>query len=120
MCRCRWPQPFLCLLFFLSLSLISCNQSTPPPQRALDPVETWIRQHAIPFTTAEPGTPDNDLQALKQIVGNSSIVGLGEETHGTHEFFAMKVRIAEFLMQTMGFTVFALENSWDSSRLIDT
>lgn len=47
------------------------------------------------------------------------MVGLGEETHGTHEFFAMKERVTEFLVQKMGFTVFALENSWDSSLLID-
>lgn len=115
-------QLFLRLLFLLGLSfsLISCNQPAPPPQHTLDPVKTWIKQHAIPFNTAEPGASNNDLQPLKQLVGDASIVGLGEETHGTHEFFAMKQRIFEFLVLTMDFRVFALENSWDSSRLIDT
>jgi erythromycin esterase len=46
-------------------------------------------------------------------------VGLGEQTHGTHEFFTMKLRVLEFLVKHMGFTTFALENGWDASRSID-
>src|SRR5438128_720194 len=110
----------LCLLVLVSfsVSLVGCNQ-VPPPSQA-DLVKIWIQQHAIPFTTAEPGGSDVDLQPLKQIVGNASIVGLGEATHGTHEFFTMKHRILEFLVNEMGFTTFAIENGWDVSRLIDT
>jgi erythromycin esterase len=82
-------------------------------------VQTWIGHHVIPFKTVEPSSSDEDLQPLKQIMGNATIVGLGEQTHGTHEFFTMKRRILEFLVTHMGFTTFALENGWDESRLID-
>jgi len=113
----------LLALLITSIMLVSCSQlspmpRTPPPK--LDSVETWIRQHAIPFKTAEPGGSDEDLQPFEQIVDNATIVGLGEATHGTHEFFTMKHRILEFLVSHMGFNTFAMENGWDASRPMDT
>jgi len=111
------------LMLSLGVALISCNQSAVVPHvpsSASGPVATWIRQHALPFKTAEPGGSDADLQPLKQIVGDATIVGLGEATHGTHEFFAMKHRILEFLVTQMGFNTFAMENGWDASRPMDT
>lgn len=118
-------QFYFRLLLFLSLGvlLVSCGQPSPTPKvpaHTSDPVETWIRQHAIPFKTSEPGGSDDDLQPLQQIVGNATIVGLGEATHGTHEFFTMKHRILEFLVNKMGFNTFAIENGWDVSRSMDT
>lgn len=112
----------LLLVLSLGLVLASCNQQAPTPKapsRPLGPVGTWIRQHAIPLKTAEPGGSDVDLLPLQQVVGDASIVGLGEATHGTHEFFTIKQRVLEFLVEHMGFTTFALENGWDSSRLVD-
>jgi erythromycin esterase len=46
-------------------------------------------------------------------------VGLGEETHGTHEFIQGKARLAEYLIAHLGFTTFVMENNWGASRLID-
>jgi erythromycin esterase len=74
-------------------------------------VITWIQQNAISLKTVEPGGSDADLQPLQSLVGNASIVGLGEETHGTHEFFTMKARLVEFLVSRMGFTTFIMENN---------
>ncbi len=114
--------PFLLLaLLISSFLLISCAQAAPPPQapQSLPAVETWIQQNAHSLRTAEPGGSDADLQPLTQIVGDASIVGLGEATHGTHEFFAIKARIFEFLVEKMGFTTLAFENGWDASRQID-
>lgn len=107
----------VCLLFLvcLSTSLVGCGQSQPTPS----PVQSWIRQHALPLKTTDPHASLDDLEPLQQIIGSASIVGLGEATHGTHEFFTMKLRILEFLITHMGFTTFALENGWDASRQID-
>ncbi len=115
--------PRLLALLTFGIMLVSCSQPSPMPHMLspkLNLVETWIQQNAIPFKTAEPGGPDQDLQPLKQIVGNATIVGLGEATHGTHEFFTMKHRILEFLVSHMGFNTFAMENGWDASRPMDT
>lgn len=120
MSRSFWnPRPcLLILLVSISLTLIGCTTANTPSVSA-DPVTTWIRQNAISLKTVEPGGANTDLQPLAHLIGDASIVGLGEETHGTHEFFAIKARIAEFLISHMGFTTFIMENDWGSSRLVD-
>lgn len=113
---------FFLLLLLPALMLLSCTQTTPPaPTHPLssDPVVRWIQQHAIPLRTINPGGSDADLAPLKQIVAHASIVGLGEETHGTHEFIEIKARLAEFLITDMGFTTFIMENNWGSSQMLD-
>ncbi|MBI2686181.1 MAG: erythromycin esterase family protein [Acidobacteria bacterium] len=71
--------------------------------------KSWIVENAIPFRTEKAGTGFDDLQPLKTLIGNARVVGLGEATHGTAEFFRMKHRLVEFLSNEMGFTVFAIE-----------
>ena len=106
----------LLLLVCLSTGLIGCGQTQPTSS----PVLSWIKQQAIPLKTTDPQAPLDDLQPLQQIVGNASIVGLGEATHGSHEFFTMKQRLLEFLVEKMGFTMFAMEGSWSAGEQINT
>ena len=47
------------------------------------------------------------------------MVGLGEATHGAREFFRMKHRLLEFLVEEMGFTIFAIEGLMPESFDID-
>ena len=106
----------------LLIALVACAQSSPStktPVLSSDPVVRWIQQHALPLRTPAPGGSDADLAPLKPIVGTASIVGLGEETHGTHEFIEMKARLVEFLISDMGFTTLVMENDWGSSQLLD-
>jgi erythromycin esterase len=108
--------------FLISLAMVMCTQVVLPAWAwapSYDSVVRWIQHSAIPLRTTEPGSSDADLTPLRQIAANASIVGLGEETHGTHEFYNMKARLAEFLMSKMGFTTFVMENNWGSSELID-
>ncbi|HEY6373721.1 MAG TPA: erythromycin esterase family protein [Candidatus Sulfotelmatobacter sp.] len=53
-------------------------------------------------------------------MGNARIVGLGEATHGTREFFQLKHRMIEFLANQEGFTKFSIEaNLPEAYRLND-
>ena len=52
-------------------------------------------------------------------MGDARIVSLGENTHGTRDFFEMKARILRFLVEEMGFTTFAIEATWPESRRLD-
>ena len=79
----------------------------------------WIREHAIPFETADPIPEHEDLMPLKEKIGERRIVALGEGTHGTSEFFKMKHRIVKFLAEEMGFTVFAIEANMPEARLVN-
>ncbi|MER6300540.1 erythromycin esterase family protein [Kitasatospora sp. NPDC001539] len=74
---------------------------------------------AQPLRTTEPGGRTTDLRALGAMIGDAKVVGLGEATHGSHEFFAMKQRLFRYLVEEKGFTAFALETSWSSGLQID-
>ncbi|WP_234392189.1 erythromycin esterase family protein [Streptomyces sp. WM6378] len=80
--------------------------------RALDRI-------AHPLRSTEPGSGTADLQALGVMVGDAKVVGVGEATHGSHEFFALKDRLFRYLVEQKGFTTFALEISWSAGLRID-
>ncbi|KQX47810.1 MULTISPECIES: erythromycin esterase family protein [unclassified Streptomyces] len=66
--------------------------------------------------TAEPFT---DLRPLDRMVGSAKVVGIGEATHSSAEFFEAKHRIFEHLVERRGFTTFALEANWSTGLLVD-
>lgn len=110
------------VFIIIALTLVACTQVAPSVHKntlSSDPVVRWIQQNAVPLRTVNPGGSDSDFASLQQIVGHASIVGLGEETHGTHEFYDIKARLAEFLITKLGFTTFIMENDWGTSQLID-
>lgn len=82
-------------------------------------VSEWMRKHAIPLKTVEPQGPLGDMMPLKKAVGSARIVAMGESTHGTREFFKLKHRMFEFLVEQMGFTVFALEAIQPEARSVN-
>jgi erythromycin esterase len=69
----------------------------------------WLKNNCIKIQTVQAENGFNDLQPLKQMIGNAKIIGLGEFTHGTSEVFKMKHRLIEFLASEMGFTIFSIE-----------
>ncbi|MDH6116997.1 erythromycin esterase [Kitasatospora sp. GAS204A] len=91
---------------------VSASASAPDPVHALDRI-------AHPLLSAEPGTGTADLRPLGVMVGDAKVVGLGEATHGSHEFFALKDRVFRYLVEQKGFTTFALEMSWSAGLRID-
>lgn len=86
--------------------------------RADDPVRA-IESAAHPLRSTAPGGSTKDLRPLGRMVGNAEVVGLGEATHGTHEFFTMKHRLFRHLVQEKGFRTFALEVSWKTGLRLD-
>ena len=84
-----------------------------------DPVPVWLEANAHPFEGAHLSLPHGEIQFLRDIVGDARIVALGENTHGTRDFFEMKARILRFLVEEMGFNTFAIEATWPESRRLD-
>jgi len=79
----------------------------------------WIIENAYTFNTAEPIDDHEDIIFLKDIIGNSKIVALGESTHGTSEFFKMKHRILKYLVEEMDFTVIAIEANMPEAHYLN-
>lgn len=79
----------------------------------------WIRSATRPFDSAEPGTGSADLAELGRIIGNARVAGFGEATHGSREFFKMKHRAFEYLVETQGYTHFLIEATMPEARALD-
>jgi erythromycin esterase len=76
-----------------------------------DPVAALAHDaHALGST--EPYGDLRDLRPLGAMVADAEVVGLGEATHSSHEFFTMKHRVFRYLVEEKGFTTFSLETGW--------
>ncbi len=95
-------------ILFLIFNLIPI-----PDSKAQSIVKTeitnWVNKNCIPIkdVTAENGF--EDLKPLDNLIGDATIVALGECTHGSSEIFSMKHRMLEYLVKEKGFTMFSIE-----------
>ncbi len=69
----------------------------------------WLAANVISLNTTDPTASLDDLQPLVNMFGSAHLIGLGEDTHGTREFFRMKHRMLELLVKQTGATYFAIE-----------
>lgn len=98
------------LIFYILLLLYfaACTQNKPVSQ--IEKV-IWLHENALLVRSISPSDDDfSDLQSLKEIIGNSRIVLLGEQSHGDGSTFLAKARLIKFLHQEMGFDVLAFES----------
>lgn len=79
-----------------------------------------LKKEVITLKTVEPADKNlKDLMPLKEILNDKEIVGMGEATHGTSEFFKMKHRVFKFLVEEMGFRAFAMECNFGDGQIIN-
>lgn len=81
-------------------------------------VETF-RSKAVNLKTVKYNNGFEDLIALEPILKDKRIVAMGEATHGTKEFFQMKHRMFQFLVEKMGYNVFGIEASMSDCMAIN-
>lgn len=93
-------------------------RSVPDPEQT-EAVTRWLRRAAIPLSGVTAGNGFEDLKPLRKVLENVRVVGLGEATHGTREFYQVKHRLIEFLVRDMGFTVLALEAQYQKCLAIN-
>ncbi|MBK5096198.1 MAG: erythromycin esterase family protein [Gemmatimonadetes bacterium] len=95
-------------------AVVSCSAQTPSEtssQSGHNALLNWAREQAVVLNTIEPGSDESDLQAFKQLVGDARIVFLGDSRHDAREQWMLKHRLIEYLVNNMGFTVLAMEES---------
>ncbi len=81
----------------------------------VDSLETY----ATSIETANPESDGTDVLPLANAIGNARIVGMGEATHGTSEFFTLKHRIFRLLIEELGFRIFVLEANFSETLAIN-
>ncbi len=79
----------------------------------------WLTTNSHSLNVVDAGNGYNDLQPFKQILKDINVIGLGESSHGTSEFFRMKHRMLEFLVNEMGYNSFYIEASMARCRYIN-
>jgi erythromycin esterase len=82
-------------------------------------VTKWLANNAVPLQGIKSGGGYADLHSLKRIFQDVRIIGLGEATHGTLEFFVFKHRLLEFLVKEMDVRVLAIETGYSSVAQIN-
>jgi erythromycin esterase len=100
-----------------SVSFPAFAQSDAAP--AGEEVIAWLKANAMPLASAEPGAGFADLAALREIIGDARIVGLGEATHGTREFFQLKHRLIEYCVSELGFTMIGFEAEYGATLAVN-
>ena len=73
-----------------------------------------LADRAVPLTHSA-----TDYDALLELVGDRSIVLLGEASHGTHEFYAARARITRRLIEECGFDGVAVEADWPDAYRVN-
>jgi erythromycin esterase len=103
----------------IALLLLAISVDADPRRRASgkptsDPntPEGWLIRNAYVLTSAERVPYLFDLEPLRSMVGDADVVGLGDGTHGTSEFFKVKIRVIEFLARELGFDLVAFEGPY--------
>ncbi|WP_136467943.1 erythromycin esterase family protein [Flagellimonas onchidii] len=96
------------LLFFSHLNKVNAQ-----------PKPSMVEDVAVEINSISPNDTDfSDLIALKNIIGDSRIVLLGEQSHGGGSTYSAKVRLIKFLHQEMGFEVMAFESGmYDCAKI---
>lgn len=101
----------LITILLTSFSAITVNAKTD--------LTTKLKENIIPLKTTQAGNGFEDLKPLNEILKDKKIIAMGEATHGTKEFFEMKHRMFEFLVEEMGYRVFAIEAEFGGSQIVN-
>jgi erythromycin esterase-like protein len=72
-----------------------------------------LREAAIPLN------PENEVDRVLTVIGDSSLVLLGEATHGTHDFYDLRARITRRLIEERGFSAVAIEGDWPDAYRVN-
>jgi protein-L-isoaspartate(D-aspartate) O-methyltransferase len=75
----------------------------------------FIAKHAETFVKLE----EADLEPLLHRIGDARVVLIGEASHGTSEFYRMRARVTQRLIEAKGFGIVAAEADWPDAARID-
>jgi erythromycin esterase len=99
----------------VAIAELQASLLTPAP----DDTVAWLADNAIALGSSDVDAPTDDLAPLVTALAGARIIGVGEATHGTAEFFRLKHRLFERLVAEHGVTVLAMEANVVDAELVD-
>jgi erythromycin esterase len=106
------------LTFFILLSLLffsSCN----PLSNEQEELIRELDESLIPLEYSSPYALNDNQLSFLETVKDAKIVGVGEATHGTRDFFQMKHRIFRYMVENCGHKAFGFEADFAESIYLD-
>src|SRR6185369_14781663 len=61
----------------------------------------------------------DDYDPLMKVIGDATLVLIGEASHGTHEFYRERAQITKRLIKEKGFAAVAVEADWPDAYRIN-
>lgn len=107
---------YIILLICIAIVSSGCNLNglTREQKKLVKELDNVI----TPLNGSSPDLGNGDLRVL-DFLGDARMVGLGEATHNTKEFFRMKHRIFKYLVEEHGAKVFGFECDFAESIYFD-
>jgi len=105
-----------CLSLFIILLLVFPKAIA---QKSDSDIIESLNQHIIPISTFQPDSNFQDIDFLKGTLKDKHVVGLGEATHGTHEFFKYKDRLIRYLVTNLDFKAIAFESDFMTLQILN-
>ena len=75
----------------------------------LDAAAAWLQTNAVRLSHTHPDAPLDDLEPLRELIGDARVVALGEGAHFIEEFWTVRQRLVRFLHEQLGFGIVAAE-----------
>lgn len=85
----------------------------------IDALVDQLAAYSTPLETVDPDDSLDDLEFLADILSNKQLIGMGESTHGTREFFQFRHRLLRFLVEEHGLRVVAWEDDFSNTVALD-
>jgi erythromycin esterase len=71
-----------------------------------------LSETVVPLDAVDQADTFDDLERLGKAVADADVIGMGEASHGTREFFEFKRRLFQYLVETQGVRMLGLESNF--------
>lgn len=88
-----------CLFFFTVTTVMHAQNNS----------INWLNSNVHPLQSGSNTESLDDLHFLAALVKDKQIIGLGEASHGTSEFYIQKGRIVKYLVNELNYRLIAFE-----------
>ncbi|WP_020667501.1 erythromycin esterase family protein [Amycolatopsis nigrescens] len=79
----------------------------------------WFRAHTHTLSTLDADAPLDELEPVRELVGDARVVAIGEGAHFVAEFGHARQRLIRFLAERCGFSVLAFEFGFAEGHPLD-
>ncbi|PSQ22626.1 succinoglycan biosynthesis [Halobacteriales archaeon QS_9_67_17] len=93
---------------------------TTPDHTSTDELAAQLQCSSVELATTDPTADHADLDPIGDALTDARIIGLGEATHGTREFFRLKHRLVRYLVEEQGLRLFTMEANLPEAMALDT